>query len=121
MPLYIIPDRKVSLADVREGMRNHYEGTELSMTNDPGAGVYKVPYRWRPMTFKSEGREYFNERAIATQQTGFVLIAQMRSWLPDAVGGILWFGVDDANTAVLTPMYTSSPRSPNATAVATGA
>ena len=87
MPLYIIPDRKVSLADVREGMRNHYEGTELSMTNDPGAGVYKVPYRWRPMTFKSEGREYFNERAIATQQTGFVLIAQMRSWLPDAVGG----------------------------------
>lgn len=107
MPLYIIPDRKVSLADVREGMRNHYEGTELSMTNDPGAGAYKVPYRWRPMTFKSEGREYFNERAIATQQTGFVLIAQMRSWLPDAVGGILWFGVDDANTAVLTPMYTS--------------
>ena len=59
------------------------------------------------MTFKSEGREYFNERAIATQQTGFVLIAQMRSWLPDAVGGILWFGVDDANTAVLTPMYAS--------------
>ena len=107
LPLYIIPDRKVSLADVRQGMRNHYEGTPLSMTNDPGAGAYKVPYRWRPMTFKSEGREYFNERAIATQQTGFVLIAQLRSWLPDAVGGILWFGVDDANTAVLTPMYAS--------------
>lgn len=107
MPLYIIPDRKVSLADVREGMRNHYEGTPLSMTNDPGAGEYKVPYRWRPMTFKSEGRTYFNERAIATQQTGFVLVAQLRNWLPDPVGGILWFGVDDANTAVLTPMYAS--------------
>ena len=105
MPLYIIPDRKVSLEDVRQGMRNHYEGTPLSMTEDPGAGAYKVPYRWRPMTFKSEGRTYFNERAIATQQTGFVLIAQLRSWLPDPVGGILWFGVDDANTAVLTPMY----------------
>ena len=107
MPLYIIPDRKVTLADVRKGMRNHYEDTPLSMTQDPGAGAYRVPYRWRPMTFNVDGREYVNERAIATQQTGFVLIAQLRSWLPDAVGGILWFGVDDANTAVLTPMYAS--------------
>ena len=107
MPLYIIPDRKVTLADVRKGMRNHYEGTPLSMTQDPGAGAYRVPYRWRPMTFNVNGQEYVNERAIATQQTGFVLIAQLRSWLPDAVGGILWFGVDDANTAVLTPMYAS--------------
>ena len=107
MPLYIIPDRKVTLADVRKGMRNHYEDTPLSMTQDPGAGAYRVPYRWRPMTFNVDGREYVNERAIATQQTGFVLIAQLRSWLPDVVGGILWFGVDDANTAVLTPMYAS--------------
>ena len=107
MPLYIIPNRKVTLADVRKGMRNHYEGTPLSMTQDPGAGAYRVPYRWRPMTFNVNGQEYVNERAIATQQTGFVLIAQLRSWLPDAVGGILWFGVDDANTAVLTPMYAS--------------
>ena len=107
MPLYIVPDRKVTLDDVRRGMRNHYEGTPLSMTNDPGAGAYKVPYRWRPMTFKVDGKEYVNERAIATQQTGFVLIAQLRSWLPDVIGGILWFGVDDANTAVLTPMYAS--------------
>lgn len=107
MPLYIIPERKVTLADVRKGMRNHYEGTPLSMTQDPGAGAYRVPYRWRPMTFNVNGQEYVNERAIATQQTGFVLIAQLRSWLPDAVGGILWFGVDDANTAVLTPMYAS--------------
>ncbi|WP_297176205.1 C69 family dipeptidase [uncultured Porphyromonas sp.] len=107
MPLYIVPDRKVTLDDVRRGMRNHYEDTPLSMTNDPGAGAYKVPYRWRPMTFKVDGKEYVNERAIATQQTGFVLIAQLRSWLPDVIGGILWFGVDDANTAVLTPMYAS--------------
>jgi dipeptidase len=77
-------------------MRDHFEGTDLDMTKDAGAGSYKVPYRWRPMTFKVDGQEYTNERAIATQQTGFVIVPQMRNWLPDAIGGILWFGVDDA-------------------------
>ena len=81
-------------------MRDHYEGTDLDMTKDAGAGPYKVPYRWRPMTFEVDGQEYANERAIATQQTGFVIVPQMRNWLPDAVGGILWFGVDDADMAV---------------------
>lgn len=114
MPLYVIPERKLSVADVRQAMRNHYEGTELSMTNDPGAGPYKSPYRWRPMTFEVDGKEYVNERAIATQQTGFVLVAQLRSWLPDPVGGVLWFGVDDANTAVMTPMYASITAIPEA-------
>lgn len=109
MPLYVIPDRKISVADVRKAMRNHYEGTSLDMAQagDAGAGVYRVPYRWRPMTFEVDGKEYINERAVATQQTGFVLVAQLRSWLPDAIGGILWFGTDDANTAVFTPMYAS--------------
>ena len=105
MPLYIKPNRKLSVQDVQQGMRNHYEGTDLDMTKDAGAGPYKVPYRWRPMTFKVDGVEYTNERAIATQQTGFVIVPQMREWLPDEIGGILWFGVDDANTAVFLPMY----------------
>ncbi len=107
LPLYVIPDRKVSVADVRRAMRNHFEGTALCMTEDVGAGPYKSPYRWRPMTWEVEGEHYFNERAISTQQTGFVLVAQLRSWLPDAIGGVLWFGVDDADMAVFTPMYAS--------------
>ena len=77
------------------------------MTKDAGAGSYKVPYRWRPMTFEVDGQEYTNERAIATQQTGFVIVPQMRNWLPDAIGGILWFAVDDADMAVFTPVYAS--------------
>lgn len=120
MPLYVIPDRKVSVADVRNAMRNHYEGTSLSMTDDPGAGPYRVPYRWRPMTFKVDGREYINERAIATQQTGFVLVAQLRAQLPDPVGGVLWFGTDDANTTVFTPIYPSITAIPEAYRVGNG-
>lgn len=115
MPLYVRPDRKVSVRDVQNMMRDHFEGTPFDMTKDPGAKIlYDVPYRWRPMTFKVDGVEYTNERAIATQQTGFVLVSQMRSWLPDAIGGIHWFGVDDANTAVFVPMYccmTTIPKS----------
>lgn len=107
MPLYVKPERKLSVQDVQNCMRDHFEDTEFCMTEDAGAGPYKVPYRWRPMTFKVDGKEYTNERAIATQQTGFVIVPQMRNWLPDAVGGILWFGVDDANTAVFVPMYSS--------------
>lgn len=108
MPLYIIPNRKLSVRDVQDCMRDHFEGTDLDMTNDAGAGPYKAPYRWRPMHFKVDGREYLNERAIATQQTGFVIVPQMRNWLPDAVGGILWFGVDDADMAVFNPVYASA-------------
>ncbi len=107
MPLYIVPDRKVSVADVRKAMRNHFEGTALDMTGDIGAGAYACPYRWRPMTWEVDGEQYFNERAVATQQTGFVLVAQLRSWLPDPIGGVLWFGVDDADMTVFTPMYCS--------------
>lgn len=112
MPLYVVPNRKLSLADVQNMMRDHYEGTPMDMTKDPGAGPYKVPYRWRPMNFEVNGQTYVNERAIATQQTGFVLVAQLRKDLPDYVGGILWFGVDDADMTLFKPMYTSMTRIP---------
>lgn len=105
MPLYIKPDRKLSAQDFKSFMRDHYEGTPFDMNNDIGAGPYKVPYRWRPMTFTVDSVDYVNERATATQQTGFSFVAQMRNWLPDPVGGLLWFGVDDANTSVYVPVY----------------
>ena len=106
MPLYVKPDRKISVRDLQEMMRDHFEGTPFDMTKDPGATNYwGVPYRWRPMEFNVDGETYSMERAIATQQTGWVMVAQMRAWMPDAVGGVLWFGVDDANTAVFVPMY----------------
>lgn len=120
MPLYIKPDRKLSVQDVQNGMRDHYEGTDLDMTKDDGAGPFKVPYRWRPMNFTVDGKTYVNERAIATQQTGFVIVPQMRNWLPDAIGGVLWFGVDDADMAVFTPIYCSVTASPECYRVGNG-
>lgn len=105
MPLYIIPDRKVSLAEMETSMRDHYEGTPFEMTSDVGAGSYKVPYRWRPMEYEVDGKKYCMERAIATQQTGWSFVSQTRSWLPDRVGGVLWFGTDDTNTTVYMPFY----------------
>ena len=120
MPLYVKPDRLLSVRDVQNGMRDHFEGTDLDMTKDAGAGPYKVPYRWRPMTFEVDGQEYTNERAIATQQTGFVIVPQTRNWLVDAVCGILWFGVDDADMAVFTPIYCSVTASPECYRVGNG-
>ena len=106
MPLYVKPNRQLTVRDMQNMMRDHFEGTPYDMTQDPGAKNYfDVPYRYRPMEFKVDSVTYSHERAIATQQTGFVFCTQMRSWLPDAVGGIIWFGVDDANTAVFVPMY----------------
>ncbi len=120
MPLYVKPDRKISVRDMQNMMRDHFEGTPYDMTKDPGATQWwNVPYRYRPMTYKVDGKEYLNERAIATQQTGFVLVSQMRSWLPAAVGGVLWFGVDDANTAVFVPMYCSMTKVPHSYAEGT--
>lgn len=120
MPLYIKPDRLLSVQDVQACMRDHYDGTDLDMTKDAGAGPYKVPYRWRPSRFEVDGQLYTNERAIATQQTGFVIVPQLRSWLPDAIGGILWFGVDDADMAVFTPLYCSIQASPECYRVGNG-
>ena len=120
MPLWIQPDRKVDVLEVMDFMRDHLEGTELDMSKDPGAGPYECPYRWRPMSFTVDGKEYVHERATATQQTGFSFVAQCRSWLPNAVGGILWFGVDDAASTVYFPMYTCATRVPESYAVGNG-
>jgi dipeptidase len=114
MPLWIKPDKKVSVQDMFHFMRNHLEGTELDMSKDAGAGPYGLPYRWRPLTWEVDSVEYCNERATATQQTGFSFVAQSRSNYPDWIGGIFWFGVDDAASTVYTPMYcgmTSVPKS----------
>ena len=108
MPLYVKAKSKLSLKEVADMMRDHYEGTAMDMTQDIGAGGNALPYRWRPMGFKADGKEYLNERAIATQQTGFWFIGECRPDVPDEIGGIFWFGVDDAATSPLTPVYTSS-------------
>ena len=105
MPLYVKPGKLVSLQQLKNDMRDHYEGTPLDMTKDLGAGSYEMPYRPSPLTFKVDGKEYYNERPISTQQSGFTFVGQMRSWLPDAVGGIVWWGNDDANMVPYTPVY----------------
>jgi dipeptidase len=105
LPLWVKPDAPVTLQDVMAGMRDHYEDTPLDMRYDLGAGPFHAPYRWRPMEFTVDSMMYLNERAIATQQTGYSFVAQSRSWLPDPIGGIFWFGVDDADGCVYAPMY----------------
>lgn len=105
MPLYIIPDRKVSPEGMQDAMRDRFQGTPYDMTQDVGAGPYHVPYRWRPMEYEVDGKKYLMERAIATQQTGWSFISQSRDWLPDPVGGVFWFGTDDTNTSVYMPLY----------------
>lgn len=121
MPLWIKPENgKVSARDLMTYMRDHYEGTELDMTKDMGAGPYKLPYRWRPLTWKAGENKYFNERATATQQTAFSFVAQLRSSLPNMIGGVLWFGVDDAASSVYVPMYGSMTKAPYNFRVGTG-
>lgn len=105
MPLYVIPEKKVDLAGMQDAMRDLFQGTPYDMTKDVGAGPNHVPYRWRPMEFEVDGKKYCHERAIGTQQTGWSFVAQTRDSLPDAVGGVLWFGTDDTNTSVYMPMY----------------
>lgn len=112
MPLFMKPTRKLSVQDVKEMMRDHYEGTPLDITKDFGAGPYKMPYRLSPLTFKVDDKEYFNERPISTQQSGFVFVSQMRSFKPDAIGGVLWFGLDDANMTAFTPVYCCTTQAP---------
>ena len=105
MPLWVKPDKKVTVQDVMGMMRDHYENTELDMTNDIGAGPFQLPYRWRNMTWSVDSVEYCHERAISTQQTGFSFVTQSRSWLPNPIGGIIWFGVDDTYSTCYVPMY----------------
>ena len=120
MPLWIKPDKKISAHEVMNLMRDHYEGTKMDMTKDIGAGPFECPYRWRPMTLKVDSIAYVQERATSTQQTGFVFVAQSRSWLPDPVGGIFWFGVDDTYTMVFSPMYCGMNKVPEAFRVGNG-
>jgi dipeptidase len=120
MPLWIKPDHKLSVKDVMGLMRDYFQGTKMDMTQDIGAGPFGCIVRWRPLTWKVDGKEYFNERAISTQQTGFSFVAQMRSWLPDPIGGILWFGVDDTYSTVYNPIYCGITRLPKSYAQGNG-
>ena len=112
MPLYVKANRRISVQDVQHAMRDHYEGTALDISKDFGAGPYHTPYRLSPLEFEVNGQKYFNERPISTQQSAFVFVAQMRADLPDAVGGVLWFGIDDANMTVFVPVYCCTDKVP---------
>lgn len=112
MPLWVKPENKISVHDVMQLMRDHYEGTELDMTKGIAAGPYNMPYRCSPLTWTVEGEKYFNERPISTYQTGFSFVSQSRSHLPNEIGGVLWFGVDDTYLTVYTPMYCSINKIP---------
>jgi dipeptidase len=122
MPLWIKPNRKLSNLDLMNFMRDHLEGTPLDMRKDAGAGPFGLPYRWRPLTWSVTGDDkvYLNERATATQQTGFSFVAESRNWLPNPIGGILWFGLDDAATSCYMPMYSSINKVPESLAVGNG-
>ncbi|MCM1176307.1 MAG: C69 family dipeptidase [Clostridium sp.] len=119
-PLFVKPSRKLTVKDVADAMRDHFEGTPMDMTTDIGAGGNALPYRWRPMGFEYEGKSYINERAIATQQTGFWFVAQSRGNYPDEIGGLLWFGTDDAATSYLTPIYACTTEIPECFRVGNG-
>lgn len=116
MPLWVRPERPLSAQDLKDMMRDHYEGTPLDMTKDIGAGPFDVPYRWRPLTYKVDGVEYTHERAIATQQTAFSFVADINKARPAAMRGILWFGVDDANTSVYIPVFNCVRMAPHSLA-----
>jgi dipeptidase len=120
LPLWIKPDKKLSVQDVMDMMRDHFEGTKLDMTQDVGAGPFELPYRWRNLTWEVDGETYINERAISTQQTGFSFVTQSRSWLPDPIGGIIWFGVDDSYSSCYVPMYCGITKVPECFAVGNG-
>jgi dipeptidase len=119
MPVWVKPARKLGPRDVMDLMRDHFEGTPFDLRKDVGAGPYKLPYRWRPLTWKVKGKKYLNERAIATQQTGFSFVSQSRAWLPGDIGGLLWFSVDDAASTVYVPMYAGLTKIPKPYAVGT--
>ena len=113
MPLWIVPNKKLSVKDVEMCMRDHYEGTPLAIdSTDIGGGIWQMPYRPTPLSFKVDGKSYFNERPTSTQQTGFSYVSQMRSWLPREIGGVLWFGNDDGNMVAYTPVYCSMTEQP---------
>lgn len=120
MPLWVKPAKPLTANDLKWMMRDHFEGTPLDMTKDPGAGPFDVPYRFRPLTYKVDGNTYTNERAIATQQTGFSFVSSMSDSRPAPMRGVLWFGVDDANTCVYVPVFSANTEVPNELKVGNG-
>jgi dipeptidase len=112
MPLWVVPDKKLSVADVEAAMRDHFENTPFSLDSDIGGGIWQMPYRPTPLYFSVDGKKYFNERPTSTQQSSFTYVSQMRAWLPREVGGILWFANDDSNMAPYTPVYCCATESP---------
>ncbi len=120
MPLWVKPDKKLSVHDVMGLMRDYYQNTPMDMTKDVGAGPYNSIVRWRPLYWNVDGETYFNERATSTQQTGFSFVTQSRNWLPDPIGGIIWFSVDDAYSTVYNPMYCGMTEVPETYAIGNG-
>ena len=120
MPLWIKPSQKLSVYDVMELMRDYFQDTPMDMTKDIGAGPYQCITRWRPLFWDIDSISYFNERATSTQQTGFSFVTQSRSYLPDHIGGILWFGVDDTYSTVYSPMYCGITKVPESYAEGNG-
>ena len=113
MPLWVVPDNKLSVQDVMADMRDHYEGTPLAIdSTDVGGGIWQMPYRPTPLYYKVDGKKYFNERPVSTQQTAWTFVSQMRSWLPREIGGCFWFGNDDPNMVAFTPVYCSMTERP---------
>jgi len=112
MPLWVKPNKKLTVQDVETAMRDHFEDTPFSLDQDNGGGIWEMPYRPTPLYFKVDGKEYFNERPVSTQQAGFVYVSQMRSWLPHQVGGCFWFANDDGNMVPFTPVYCCATESP---------
>ena len=114
LPLWIKPDKPLSVRDLMNDMRDHYEGTALDMTADVSAGPWASPYRNQPVNYKSsDGTDMFRERPIGCQQSGMTMVCQMRDWLPDAVGGVTYFNMDDASMVAYVPVYCGIDRIPD--------
>ena len=114
LPLWIKPDTKLSVRDVMNDMRDHYEGTALDMTADVSAGPWASPYRNQPLNYTaSDGTELFRERPIGCQQSAMTMVCQMRDWLPDAFGGVSYFNMDDASMVAYVPAYCGISRIPD--------
>ena len=105
LPLWVVPNKKLSVQDLQMAMRDHYEGTPLEVRGTIGGGIWEMPYQPTPLSFEVDGKKYFTERPVSTQQTGFTYVSQMRSWLPREIGGCLWWGNDDGNMVAYTPIY----------------
>ena len=112
MPLWIVPNHKVTVKEIMACMRDHYEGTPFALDGNIGGGIWQMPYRPTPLSFELDGKKYFNERPTSTQQTGFSYVSQMRSWLPREIGGLMWWGNDDGNMVAYTPIYCSMTKRP---------